>query len=203
MLFIVQSEVRPNGYVALTETGPWARWLDCNIPKRIDAQIRHRLTSNLKHLFAGLELKAALIESHRNCDGNQRPVLFDPYYRNLILEFSVGTFSILEGLGCGHWLAQNERDGGDNPHIPRNEWLAAIRLVYDARGDMGLREAAEATLAIRDKLHQDRLGIRENIDWHAFSYEGAFTPARNAIRIILAHDLDSVPETSNLRLELE
>ena len=51
---------------------------------------------------------------------------------------------------------------------------------------------------VRDKLHQDRLGVREDIDWHALSYEGAFSPARQAIQTLLRREADAVPEASNL-----
>lgn len=200
MFFITQPEVRPDGFVVLSESSQWVGWLYRNIPETLDREIRHRLNSNLKHLLVGLELKAALIEPHHNRGVGERPVLFEPYFQNLILEFCVAAFSVLEGLGSAHWLDQNDCDGSDGLRIPRDDWLHALGVVYDEQDQHGLRDAVEATLAVRDKLHQDRVGMRENIDWHAFSYDGAFIPSRRAIRTVLCHDVEGVPPTSNLHL---
>ena len=99
MLFITQPDDRPDGYVHLSESAQWVSWLNRNIPGDLDAVVRSRLISNLKHLMVGLELKAALILSHRFRPANGRPTLFEPYYQNLIQEFCVGAFSVIEGLG--------------------------------------------------------------------------------------------------------
>jgi hypothetical protein len=40
--------------------------------------------------------------------------------------------------------------------------------------------------------------MREDIDWHAFSYEAAFTPAISAVRALLRSRNELIPETSNL-----
>ena len=106
--------------------------------------------------------------------------LIEPYFQNLIAEFCFGAFSVVEGLGAAHWLAQNGQDGRNGPRINREAWLPAINAVYDENGAHGLGDAVAATLEVRDKLHQDRLGLREDIDWHAISsalteigYDGA------------------------------
>ena len=52
--------------------------------------------------------------------------------------------------------------------------------------------------SVRDKLHQDRLGARENIDWHTFSYDNAFTPAARAMRSLLSTNAGDVPKETNL-----
>ncbi|AVA13491.1 hypothetical protein [Sphingopyxis sp. MG] len=167
----------------------------------IDAAVRHRLTSNLKHLMVGLELKTALVIPHRFRPPNGRPMLFEPYYQNLIQEFCVGAFSVIEGLGAAQWLSQNGHDGSDGRGVSRNQWRASLRAVYDDVGEHGLDESVERTLSVRDKLHQDQIGARANIDWHAFSYEAAFVPASHAIRTILRREAHAVPATSNLHVE--
>lgn len=45
----------------------------------------------------------------------------------------------------------------------------------------------------------DRVGARENIDWHALSYDAAFMPARRAIATLLLREAEFVPESTNLR----
>ena len=198
MLYITQPDTRPTGYHVITETPQWVPWLGRNVPGMLHADVRRRLLSNLKHLMVGLELKAALIEAHRSGGPGDRPVLFESYFQNLILEFCVASFSVLEGLGSAHWLAAQGRDGGDGPRIRRDQWLPALCAVYDPSCDHELLANVERTLAVRDRLHQDKLGARDNIDWHAFTYDAAFAPASAAIRTLLAREADRVPETTNL-----
>ena len=199
MLFIVRSDDRPDGYAVLSTATQWEGWLGGNIPDLMDNEIRRRLMSNLKHLLVGLELKAALIDPHENRGPDGRPMLFESYFQNLIQEFCVGVSSVIEGLGSAHWLAQNGENGADVRPIYRNQWKPALLAVYDDQGQLGLGDAVEQTLAVRDKLHQDQLGARENIDWHTFSYDGAFIPAKNAISTLLLRGANAVPETTNLR----
>lgn len=128
-------------------------------------------------------------------------MLFEPYFQNLILEFCVAAFSVLEGLGSAHWLHQIGRDGVDAPRISRKDWLPALCATYDDTRELGLNDAVERTVAVRDMLHQDRVGARGDIDWHALSYDAAFIPASSAIRILLRREAEFVPEASNLRIE--
>lgn len=200
MLFITRQDVRPGGYVTLSESAAWTRWLHRNVPERIDRTVTRRLVSNLKHLMVGLELKAALIGQHHHRAADGRPVLFEPYFQNLILEFCVASFSVFEGLGSAHWLDHNGKDGSDGPVIRRNQWLPALSAVYDPEGGHGLAANVENTLGVRDRLHQDKLGARDDIDWHAFSYDAAFAPAAAAIRTLLLREAESVPPASNLHL---
>lgn len=200
MFYILQPEERPESFVHLSTSAQWVPWLSRNIPNEISADVRQRLISNLKHLIVGLELKTALIIPHRFRPPNGRPTLFEPYYQNLIQEFCVGAFSVIEGLGAAHWLHQNGHDGADGRRIFRQEWRVALCSTYDETGELGLNDCIERTLSVRDRLHQDTLGARANIDWHAFSYEAAFLPASSAIRILLLREAGSVPETSNLHL---
>ena len=201
MLYIARFDERPNGYVQMSESAQWVRWLNRNIPADLNKRVRHRLNSNIKHLLVGLELKMALIVPHRHRGPNGRPVLFEPYYQNLIQEFCVGAFSVIEGLGSAHWLSQNGHDGADGRRISRDSWRVSLRAVYDEAGEHGLDDAVERTLSVRDKLHQDQIGARADIDWHAFSYDAAFVPASQAIRTLLRREAELVPETSNLHVE--
>ena len=198
MFYIARLEQRPERYAVLCESREWVQWLSRNIPADLNAGVRVRLNSNLKHLIVGLELKAALINPHRHRGPGDREVLFEPYYQNLILEFCVAAFSVLEGIGTAHWLNQAGRDGSDAPRVDRSEWKPAICDVYDEARLYGLDADIERTLAVRDKLHQDRLGARTAIDWHAFSYEDAFTPSSRAIRTLLQRHNESVPAGTNL-----
>lgn len=201
MLFITRQEVRPDGFVNLSDSNSWTRWQHGNIPERIDRTVMRRLVSNLKHLLVGLELKAALIEQHHHRAAGERPVLFEPYFQNLILEYCVASFSVFEGLGSAQWLDQNGQDGADGPKIQRNQWLPALAAIYDTAGEHGLVANVENTLAVRDRLHQDKLGTRDDIDWHAFSYDAAFAPASAAIRTLLRREAELVPAASNLPVE--
>lgn len=198
MFFVIESDDRPNGYVMLSSANQWECWLGRNIPGSLDNEVRRRLISNLKHIIVGLELKAALIDPHAHRGANGRPMLFESYFQNLIQEFCVGAFSVLEGLGSAQWLHHNGHDGAAAPRIGREAWRPVLCAAYDANGEYGLNNAVERTLAVRDLLHQDRLGARENIDWHAFSYDAAFVPASSAIRTLLRCDPEHVPAITNL-----
>ena len=198
LFFVVGPDARPQGYEVVNETTAWTPWLSRNIPRSLHVDVRRRLSSNLKHLLAGLEFKAALIAGHRDRGPANRPVLFESYFQILILEFCVGAFSVFEGLGAAHWLAQEGRNGADAPRVSRERWLPALCANYDAEGQQDLARSVEATLAVRDLLHQDRLGAREMIDWHALRYEAAFVPASVAMRVLLMREAEFVPGGSNL-----
>lgn len=202
MFYLTQLDERPNGYVVLSEANQWKPWLSRNIPAELYVDVRQRLISNLKHLLVGLELKTALIIPHQHGGPQARPVLFESYFQNLILEFGVAAFSVLEGLGSAHWLRQNGQDGSAVPHISRAQWSPALCAVYDDTGEHGLADAIGRTLDVRDKLHQDKLGARADIDWHSLSYEAAFVPASHAVRVLLRREADAVPASSNLHIDL-
>ena len=141
MFYLTQLDERPNGYVVLSEANQWKPWLSRNIPAELYVDVRQRLISNLKHLLVGLELKTALIIPHQHGGPQARPVLFESYFQNLILEFGVAAFSVLEGLGSAHWLRQNGQDGSAVPHISRAQWSPALCAVYDDTGEHGLADA--------------------------------------------------------------
>lgn len=195
-MFYITDE-KPEGYVVLSQANQWVRWLALNVPAGVDRTVRNRLNSNLKHLLVGLELKTALIEGHEQAR-EEHSMLFESYFQNFISEFCVAAFSVLEGLGSAHWLAQNGQGGANGPDINRNQWRQALAAFYDENGEHGLNDNVGSILVVRDKLHQDRLWMRDNIDWHAFSY-AAFIPARRAISTVLLHHAEFVPETTNLR----
>lgn len=198
MYYIVGPDERPNGYVHVSDSRQWVPWLVHNIPAALDPDVRRRLNSNLKHLLVGLELKSALISGHRRREPGQRNVLFEPYYQNLISEFCVAAFSVIEGLGAAHWLDAQGADGGAGPQVHRRQWKPTLCLVYDPGGVHGLDGAVDQIFGVRDRLHQDRLGARGEIDWHAMSYERAFRPAASAVRTLLRRQPDLVPKTTNL-----
>ncbi|MFD0850615.1 hypothetical protein [Sphingosinicella xenopeptidilytica] len=202
MFYITEPDERPDGWVNLSDASQWIRWLNHNIPDDLDNEVRRRLSSNLRHLIVGLELKTALILPHAWRNQNQRAVLFESYFQNLILEFCVATFSVVEGLGAAHWLSQSGYDGADGRRIGRSDWRPALCDVYDQTGEHGLNDAIERTLSVRDKLHQDKIGARMDIDWHALSYEAAFVPASRVICTLLRKGAELVPERSNLQIEL-
>lgn len=189
---------RPGGYVNLSHSADWVAWLAQNIPPGLERNVRILLNSNLKHLLVGLEFKAALIGGHRHRQFGERGVLFEPYFQNLILEFCVGVSSIVEGLGAAHWLQQQGIDGARGPRIRRDRWKPTLCAVYDPDGQHGLDAAIDRILDVRDRQHQDRLGARGAIDWHAMTYERAFQPAALAIRTLLLRRPELVPKTTNL-----
>lgn len=197
MFFVVGPNARPQGYEVVNDTTAWTPWLSRNIPLSLNIDVKRRLNSNLKHLLVGLEFKAALIAGHRDRSLGNRPVLFESYFQVLILEFCVGTFSVFEGLGAAH-LDQEGRDGADAPRVSRQRWLPALCAIYDAEGEHGLAVSVERIFAVRDRLHQDRLGARETIDWHAMTYEAAFVPASTAMRVLLMREAEFAPRRSPL-----
>ena len=194
MYYIVSLDEQPDGFAMISTSASWEQWLKANIPHPLAQLVRARLRSNLKHILVGLELKAALIQPHHD----QHGVLFAPYFQAIISEFCFGAFSVLEGLGVANWLAQEGLDGSGGPYPGREQWTNALVQAFDPEGEFGLADATERTRSVRDRLHQDRLAIREDIDWHAFSYEAGFAPAISAIRTLLRSHAELVPQTSNL-----
>lgn len=99
------------GYVhTLATATEWDAWLVTVIPNVLDANVRSRLRSNLKHILVGMEMKAGLITPHATRGAGNASVLFEPYYTVMIFEFCVGAFSVCEGLGTAFRL----RDVGNN-----------------------------------------------------------------------------------------
>ena len=169
----------------------WVAWLIEVIPPGLNIKVRERLASNLKHILVGLELKAGLIVPHgKRLAG--REVLFEPYFQILNFEFNVGVFSVCEGLGAAHHLAGQKDDGSAGPIVPAATWPPALAQRFDPGGARGLEAKVAAVRAIRDKLHQDRLGLRGEIDWHDFGYP-AFVNASETLQILLSAHIERVP----------
>ncbi len=195
--YLTDTPLGPPGFIRLSRSSDWEPWIGSLIPEAIDAEVRRRVISNLKHILVGLEMKAALIFPHVN-RGAGRSLLFEPYFQVLTFEFCVGTFSVCEGLGAINFLAAQGEDGADERRITPNQWIASLTQTFDPENRNGLALAVEAVKEIRDRLHQDRLGARENIDWHVFGLDAAFRPACTTLNVILLHQRDLVPDTTNL-----
>lgn len=197
-MFYITSEERPDGWVNLSNATCWERWLRRNIPADLNAAVRNRLTSNLKHILVGLELKKALILPHALRKNDECGVLFEPYFQTLIFEFCVGSYSVIEGLGAAQWLHHNNRDGAAERRVSRDRWRAALCAVYDDNGARHLEDDVRQVAHVRDRMHQDGIGVRTEIDWHALGFDAAFVPANRSIETILLRESDLVPDTSNL-----
>ncbi|WP_217352079.1 hypothetical protein [Ruegeria sp. HKCCA5839] len=182
---------------AISTSASWEPWLKRTIPSDWDATVKRRLVSNLKHTLAGLEMKAGLIvpQEVARCAG-RHSVLFEPYFQVLTFEFCVGTFSVCEGIGSSLYLSTTGGDAERRVYV--SDWKSALVQHFDAKGRACLDENVGRVKAIRDKMHQDKLGARENIDWHEFGYEGAFVPAKRVLECLLRTNGDRVPSTSNL-----
>lgn len=191
---------KPAGYVNNSISSDWEAWICRCLPEGLHTEVQRRLISNLKHVLVALELKAGLIVPHAE-RGSGPSILFEPYFQILNFEFCVGVFSVCEGLGSALWLRETRRDGAASNRIRLDEWLPSLVRKFDPSGNLGLNYDVDRVRSVRDKLHQDRLGARENIDWHSFSYEDAFTPARRAMRCLLQTCAEEVPLQTNLRVQ--
>ena len=189
----------PPGYHALSTSAEWTAWLISAVPAGIDGEVRSRLVSNLKHILVGLEMKAGLIVPHGERVSG-KSVLFEPYCQIMTFEFSVGMFSVCEGLGSIHHLAGIGDDGSTGARVNPNDWIAALTREFDGTGAAHLEVNVRRVKEVRDKIHQDRLGARANIDWHDFGYAEAFIPSRDALQPLLRKHLDAVPDRTNLLL---
>jgi hypothetical protein len=188
LFHLIKLPDQPSGYVNLSNSSDWEAWIGKCLPAGLAQEVQQRLVSNLKHVLVALEMKAALIVPHAK-RGNGKSVLFEPYFHMLNFEFCVGMFSICEGLGSAHWLREKKRDGSAADRIEFDEWRPSPVKKFDPEAKFGLNADVGGVKSVRDKLHQDRLGARENIDWHAFTYENVRTggprnamPARNEYR---------------------
>lgn len=115
-------------------------------------------------------------------------------------EFGVGVFSVCEGLGSVHHLAGIGDDGSTGARVNTNDWIAALCREFDLTGAAQLDANVRRVKEVRDKMHQDRLGARADIDWHDFGYNQSFIPSRAALQPLLRRHLDYVPGQTNLLL---
>ena len=188
----------PAGFVFNSTANGWEAWVRRQLPECLAVHVRRNLLSNIKHIIAGLEMKAALISPHAKMEKG-KPVLFESYFQILTLKFSIGVFSVCEGLGSANYLGEAEQDGMDGRSIQREHWQNAIVQRYGGfcTGDLG--EQIGKVQRVRDLLHQDRLGMRANIDWHALGYAHAFLPACQVVQCLLSSNPESVPAETVLR----
>ncbi|NTJ68654.1 hypothetical protein G6M50_30905 [Agrobacterium rhizogenes] len=198
MFYLAEYPDDPPGYVNLSTANEWDGWLVGIIPGSLHLDVRTRLRSNLKHILVGLEMKAALIVPHA-MRVSGKSVLFESYYQLIIFEFCVGVFSVCEGLGSALWLHNSNNDGATAPQIGVKKWNPALIAAADPEGTASLDAKLETVIGVRDKIHQDRLGARQSIDWHAFSYQAAFIPAKEALNTLFTFAPASIPNTTNLR----
>lgn len=187
----------PPGFHMLSTSEQWGRWVSAAIPRGTETGVRRRLVSNLKHILVGLEMKAGLIIPHGERI-SQKSVLFEPYCQILTFEFCIGVFSVCEGLGSIHHLRSRGDDGSAGARVQTDEWIAALVAKFDPNREQNLDGDLRQTKSVRDKMHQDRLGARADIDWHDFGYRAAFLPARNALQPLLRAYRGKVPEATNL-----
>jgi hypothetical protein len=187
----------PPGFNTLSTSADWVGWLIAAVPAEADLEVKRRLQSNLKHILVGLEMKAGLVMPHgKRVVG--KSVLFEPYCQIMIFEFCVGVFSVCEGLGSIHHLLSKGKDGAAAPRVAPDDWIAALCSEFDPIGVHDLKANVRHTKEVRDKIHQDRIGARADIDWHDFGYDKAFIPARDALQPLLRQFEDQVPKTTNL-----
>lgn len=185
------------GFTANSTSSEWEPWLSSVIPNVAHEEVRRRLCSNLKHIIVGLEMKAGLLIPHGERLAG-RSVLFEPYSQIMTFEFCVGTFSVCEGLGSICYLTDQGDDGFSGKRVFPKHWIAALVEHFDEEGSLKLEAGVAVAKSVRDLLHQDRLGAREDIDWHSMGYEEAFLPALSVMRGLLSQQPERVPEKTIL-----
>lgn len=197
MFYLIKLPEETEGFFHLSTASDWQTWIRNCLPTGLHDDVRRRLISNLKHVLVALEMKAALIVPHEQ----QGKLLFESYFHMLNFEFCVGVFSVCEGLGSALWLREKGKDGSDAGKIGIDEWRSSLQRKFDPEAKFGLDADVGTVKSVRDKLHQDRLGARENIDWHAFSYKEAFMPAGSVMKCLLSTNAGDVPGETNLNAD--
>jgi hypothetical protein len=125
-------------------------------------------------------------------------VLFEPFYNTLILHFCIGTYSICEGLGAAYVLDALTDDGITGPFIHKKDWKPTLMGSLDPAGTTTLGDDLETVISKRDLIHQDKLGVRADIDWHSIDYDSAFLPAKRLIAAIIMRSGEAAPLHTNL-----
>jgi hypothetical protein len=200
LFHIIELPKKPAGYVHVSTSAEWEAWVRHCLPGGLDQEVQRRLVSNLKHVIVGLELKAALVVPHAK-RGAGPSILFESYLHIMNFEFCVGVFSVCEGLGSALWLRENNLDGSAADRVGPQQWKPSLVKKFDPTGQFDLGADVDRVKNVRDKLHQDCLGARANIDWHAFSYDDAFVPAARVMRRLLQTNAEHVPQDTNLTAE--
>lgn len=193
MFYLDDVSDEPPGFKYKSSATDWEPWIQEVLPANTQDTVKKRMKSNLKHIIVGLEMKADLIISHQNAS---KSILFESYAQIMTFEFCVGVFSVCEGLGSVYYLASKGNNRRQNERVYFNEWKNELITKFDS--DSSLEGNLETVKSVRDKLHQDKLGVREDIDWHSFGYQEAFQPAISALSVLFKQHADKVPETTNL-----
>jgi hypothetical protein len=198
---LVKLPEHPDGYVNVSNSAAaWESWIRKSLPAGLAQEVQKRLVSNLKHILVALEMKSALIVPHAK-RGQGKPLLFESYFHMLNFEFCVGVFSVCEGLGSALWLKEKGEDGSTSKRVAFEDWKIPLSKKFDPESKFSLSSDIETVRKVRDRLHQDQVGARENIDWHDFSYDKAYVPAACAIRCLLRTNAGDVPRETNLTAE--
>jgi hypothetical protein len=69
-------------------------------------------------------------------------------------------------------LRENDLDGSAADRIAIEKVEPSLEKKFDPEAYLGLGADVDSVKSVRDKLHQDRLGARENIDWCVFVRQG-------------------------------
>ena len=141
MFYLSELPDNPPGFNAISNPAEWEGWLIDALPREADVEIKRRLSSNLKHILVGLEMKAGLIIPHCTRVAAAPSILFESYCQTMIFEFCVGVYSVCEGLGSIHYLTSQGDDGAGGGAVYRQNWQDALVLVFDDTGEHDLREA--------------------------------------------------------------
>lgn len=197
MFYLDQFSDDANTFVSISYARDWEGWLSAVIPTGLNSSVRNRLRSNLKHVIVGVEMKAALLLPHfARRSGNN--ILFEPYATILTLEFCIGTFSVCEGIGAALYLSDQGDDGSTGTCVRSGEWLTALSERLIMEDGTSIREELEAVKQVRDIIHQDRLALRQSIDWHDLSFNSAFVPAARVWHRLLQEAPCKAPTNTNL-----
>lgn len=176
---------------AISCGGGWAQWISSLLPDGADINVRKYGSNNLKHIIFGLELKHALLKPHYDRNNNKN-ILFEPYAHIMTFEFCVGVFSICEFIGVSLSVTN------ENRRVNRKCWKKA--LCQNFSGDNEFEKDLDTVCQVRDRLHQDRLSSRRQIDWHDFGDESALQPAMRTLNVLFLKNSKMVPQDTNLKV---
>lgn len=146
-------------------------------------------------------MKSGLIIPHAKQFAG-KSVLFEPYCQIITFEFCVGVFSICEGIGSSLHIINVLGEGGSKGgRVSPDDWIRALVLYFDASATNDLGNKVRTIKTVRDKMHQDKLGLRSSIDWHDFDYTVAFVPAFEAINVLFKFCNGRIPESTNFTIK--
>ncbi|SHE35943.1 hypothetical protein SAMN05444339_101147 [Loktanella atrilutea] len=110
----------------------WSRWLSATIPQNIDERFRANARHHLQIILVGLEMKFGLIIANRDYrnTGVGHGLLYEPYLWNLILETSIATYSLVEGLGVALYLEGLHGESTEGLRIDESDWASVIKAAW-------------------------------------------------------------------------